>query len=182
MRKPLTFGVVVAVAVVAAFALFDAVGRDRADQRRDTSTVAGSRPTATIPAPPFTVPGRVPSWVGIIRREIRLEPPIGFAWEEIGRFPAAVHTLKVRIDLPSAAEVGIWFESVSGARIDVFGYEDPSDDPECVSQARRYICDRSLDLREVEAGAWRLVVRKLSNGPALVRLRVAVSGGAGGTH
>lgn len=154
MRKPVTFGVVVAVAVVAAFALFDALGRDRATRKRDASTVAGSRPTTTIPPPLFTVPGRVPSWEGVIRREIRLERPVGFAWEEIGRFPAGAHTLRVRIDLPSAAEVGIWFESVSGARIDVFAYEDPSDDPECVNQARRYICDRSLALRDVEADAW----------------------------
>jgi hypothetical protein len=182
MRKPVTFGVIVAVAVVAALALLDAVVRDPGDETRDASTVTDSRPTTTVLPPPFTVPERVPSWEGVFRRKIRLERPIGFAWDEFGRFPSGAHTLRVRVDLPSAAEVGIWFESVAGARIDVFGYEDRNDDPDCVRQARRDKCVRSLALRDVEAGVWRLVVRKLSSGRAVVRLTVAVSGGTGGSQ
>jgi hypothetical protein len=182
VRRVLTVGVVLAVAVIVAAAFLGALGGSSGVEGRNETSVSPSGETIAPSLPTSTFPPALRSWKGVVHRTIRLDRRIGVAWEETRQFASGAHTLRVRIELPRNAEVGVWFESTSGARIDVLGSEDRSEDPDCTRHSGRDVCDRALGLLGVEDGPWRLVARKLSSGRARVRLTVAVSAGTAGTE
>jgi hypothetical protein len=102
----LTVGVVLAVAVIVAVALLDALGGSSGVEGRNQTSVSTSGETIAPSLPTSTFPPALRSWKGVVHRTIRLDRRIGVAWEETRQFESGAHTLRVRIELPRNAEVG----------------------------------------------------------------------------
>jgi hypothetical protein len=147
------------VAVVVAIAVVDVL-------RGSSPTQGDSEQSQSRPSGPATSRPEVASALG--RRSIRLEKVVGATWSE----PVMLDPRKpliVRVDLPSAAEVDVWFERF-GSRIDVL---DRSRRGACERQKDRELCLLRLPSSSDDPGVWLLLVRKLSAGSALVRLSIA---------
>ena len=81
------------------------------------------------------------------------------------------YTLSARFNLPRDADVDIWFESVAGTgTIDLLGRGQPR---ECQAKEARDVCVATVDFRQDKAEVLRLLARKLSLGPMMIRLRIA---------
>jgi hypothetical protein len=159
VRRPLTVLVAAGVAVVVAIAVADALRGSSPNQDGEQTTQ--SRPPAATTSRP-----EVASALG--RRSIRLEEVVGATWSEPVMLDPG-EPLTVRVDLPSAAEVDVWFERF-GSRIDVL---DRSRRHACERQEDRELCLLRLPPSDDDSGVWLLLVRKLSAGSAVIRLSIA---------
>ena len=81
------------------------------------------------------------------------------------------YALRARFNLPHDADVDIWFESVTGpVTIDMLGRGNLRD---CRAKEGRDVCVTTLEFRQRKAEVLRLLARKLSLGPMVIRLRIA---------
>jgi hypothetical protein len=160
VRRLRTLVLAAAVVIVVAIAVGDAL-RGSSQSRGDSETATQTR----APGPTISGPD-VASDLG--RRSVRLDEGIGTTWSEPVMLDPR-RRLLVRIDLPSAAHVDVWFERF-GSRIDVL---DRSRRRACERQEGRDQCLISLPAGEDDPGVWLLLVRKLSAGSAVVRLSIA---------
>ena len=81
------------------------------------------------------------------------------------------YALSARFNLPRDADVDIWFESVTGpGTIDLLGRRQLRD---CQAKEGRDVCVTTLEFRQRGAEVLRLLARKLSLGPMVIRLRIA---------
>jgi hypothetical protein len=129
--------------------------------------------TETEPRTPTvsTTEPSAPKWPELLRRTIRLDRAVGAAWEDFGVLDPGSHALTARIDLPHGADVDVWFESVTGNdTIDLLGRGQPRD---CQPKEGRDVCVATVEVRQREAEVLKLLARKLSLGPMLIRLRIA---------
>jgi hypothetical protein len=76
----------------------------------------------------------------------------------------------VRIELPPAIDVEVWFEPATGNAIDLLGRGHPRD---CRQLRRRDLCVTRVDVLQPEVEGWKLVARKIFRGPAVMHLRIA---------
>jgi hypothetical protein len=95
---------------------------------------------------------------------------VGAGWEEARRLDPGSYALTVRIELPHAIDVDVWFESATGNTIDLLGRGHPRD---CQQMKGRDVCVTRLDVLQDEVEGWRLVARKIFRGPAVMHLRIA---------
>jgi hypothetical protein len=100
-----------------------------------------------------------------------LDRAVGASWEEFGVLDPGSYTLSARFNLARDADVDIWFESVTGTgTIDLLGRGKSRD---CRAKEGRDVCVTTLEFRQRDAEVLRLLARKLSLGPMLIRLRIA---------
>jgi hypothetical protein len=166
VRRPLTALLAAVLIGIAAVAAVDAF-RDSSSEQ-STAQGSGTEP----PEPTVSTPGlSAPKWPELLQRTIRLDRAVGTSWEEFGLLDPGSYTLTARFNLPRDADVDIWFESVAGTNtIDLLGRGKPRD---CRTKEDRDVCVTTLELRQRDAEVLRLLARKLSLGPMLIRLRIA---------
>jgi hypothetical protein len=166
VRRPLTILLAAALIGVAVVAAVDAFHGSSPEQSiAPESGTEPREPSVSIPEP------RTPKWPELLRRTIRLDRAVGAAWEEFGVLDPGTYALSARFDLPHDADVDVWFESVTGpGTIDLLGRGHPRD---CRAKEGRDVCVTTLEFRQRDAEVLRLLARKLSLGPMVIRLRIA---------
>jgi hypothetical protein len=112
------------------------------------------------------------SWEGEHRRTIRMDRRAGASWREARVLDRGNYKLTLRIDLPRSADVDVAFQSgISPSfTLGLFGRRVPRD---CRRENEREICLSAGEFPQPHREMWRLVVRKLTEGRAVIRLRVA---------
>lgn len=81
------------------------------------------------------------------------------------------HPLTIRITLPRRAQIDVWMQETPGGTLDVFDHEHRD---ACSRRGARQSCVVRFGLLEGKsAGLWTAYVRKLSVGPARVRISFA---------
>jgi hypothetical protein len=165
VRGPLT---ILLAAVLTGIAVVAAVDAFR-DPSSEQSIAQGS---GTEPREPSSAPEpRTPKWPELFRRTIRLDRAVGASWEEFGVLDPGSYALNARFNLPHDADVDVWFESVTGpGTIDLLGRGHLRD---CRATKGRDVCVTTLEFRQRDAEVLRLLARKLSLGPMLIRIRVS---------
>jgi hypothetical protein len=167
MRRLLTVAVVAAVVAIAAFAAVDVLrGSSSSGESKGERSES---PETTVSQPP-TFPPPLPSWQGVHRWTIRLNRRAGIAWRETRVLDPGNYDLTLRIDLPQSVGVDVSFQSGSSFTLGLFGRRVPRN---CSRRNERDICTSALEFPQSHSEAWGLVVRKLSKGRAVLRLRVA---------
>jgi hypothetical protein len=166
VRRPLTILLAAALIGIVVVAAVDALRGSPSKQSIAQGTGTEPRePSVSTPEP------RRPKWPELLRRTIRLDRAVGTSWEEFGVLDPGSYALSARFNLPHDADVDIWFESVTGpGTIDLLGRGQPRD---CQPKKDRDVCVTTLEFRQREAEVLRLLARKLSLGPMLIRLRIA---------
>jgi len=169
MRRLLTVAVVAAVAGVVAVAVVDVL--------RGSSSSLGEDPSEAREASvsqPQTSPPPLPSWEGRHRWTVRLSRAVGATWEEVRTLDPGNYGLTVRIDLPRGADVYVALQSgISSSSRFTLGLLGPRVPRDCRRKNEREICVSDVELPQSLPDVWRLVVRKPSEGRAVVRLQVA---------
>jgi hypothetical protein len=83
----------------------------------------------------------------------------------------ATHPLTVSIDLPRGAQVDVWMQKTPDGTLEVF---DHAENRRCKARNGRERCVVRFGLLEgTSAGVWTAFVRKLSSGPARIRISFA---------
>jgi hypothetical protein len=84
----------------------------------------------------------------------------------------ALYSLTLRLAFRAGVEVDVWLETASGSPLRVFDHTRPD---ECKRRGDRASCVVRYGLIPGNSpGVWTLFVRKLSRGPALVRVHAAI--------
>jgi hypothetical protein len=163
VRKRLGLLLVVAVAGIALVAAVDAL-RGSSESVAPGSNAERHGPSLSTPEP------RPPTWPAQLRRTIRIDRAVGASWEEFGALDPGSYALSARFNLPHDADVDVWFESATGAdTIDLLGRGQSRD---CRVRDGRDICTTAVDFSQSEAEVLRLLARKMSEGPMVMRLRI----------
>jgi hypothetical protein len=164
--RRLTILLAAALIGIAVVASVDALRGSSSEQ--PVAQGSGTKPpelTVSTPEP------SVPKWPKVLRRTIRLDRAVGTSWEQFGVLDPGSYALSARFNLPRDADVDIWFESVTGPdTIDLLGRGQPRD---CQAKEGRDVCVTTLEFRQRDAEVLRLLARKLSLGPMVIRLRIA---------
>jgi hypothetical protein len=166
VRRPLTILITATLIGIAVVAAVDALrGSSSEKPAAQGSGTEPPEPTVSTPEP------SAPKWPDLLRRTIRLDRAVGASWVEFGLLDPGSYTLSARFNLPHDADVDIWFESVTGSStIDLLGRGHPRD---CRAKEARDVCVTTLEFRQRDAEVLRLLARKLSLGPMVIRLRIA---------
>jgi hypothetical protein len=164
VRKRLGLLLVVAVAGIALVAAVDALRGSSESTVAPGSNAEPHGPSLSTPEP------RAPTWPAQLRRTIRIDRAVGASWEEFGALDPGSYALSARFNLPHDADVDVWFESATGAdTIDLLGRGQSRD---CRVRDGRDICTTAVDFSQSEAEILRLLARKMSEGPMVMRLRI----------
>ena len=165
MRRRL--GILLVVAVVG-IALVAAVDAFRGSPEQSTATQGGdARARGPILSTPQPRPAK---WPAELRRTIRIDRAVGASWEEFGALDPGSYALTARLHLPHQADVDVWFESATGAdTIDLLGRGQPR---HCRVKEGRDTCTTAVDFSLSESEVWKLLARKMSAGPMVMRLRL----------
>jgi hypothetical protein len=164
MRRPLGIAVVVLVGGIGLIAALDAFRGSSEPSASQEITTETSEPT------PSTTEPRTPDWPGQLRRTVRLGRSAGASWESFWAVGPGIYTLRARFNVPRNAAVDIWFESVTGSdTIDLLGRGRPRN---CVIKSGRDVCRAGLDFVLGSAETLRLLARKTSEGPMVIRLSI----------
>jgi hypothetical protein len=166
LRRPFTILLAAALIGIVVVAAVDAL-RD-SPSKESNAQGSGTEPREqTVSAPE---PG-TPNWPDLVRRTIRLDRAVGASWDEFGALDPGRYALSARFNLPQDADVDIWFESFTGSStIDLLGRGHPRD---CRVKEDRDVCVTTIEFRQREAEVLRLLARKMSLGPMVIRLRIA---------
>jgi hypothetical protein len=166
VRRRLTILLAAALIGIAVVAAVDALRGSSSEQPvAQGSGTEPPEPTVSAPEP------SAPKWPEVLRRTIRLDRAVGASWEEFGVLEPGSYALTAGIDVPHDADVDVWFESVTGpGTIDVLGRGQPRD---CQPKKDRDVCVTTLEFQQRDAEVLRLLARKLSLGPMVLRLRIA---------
>lgn len=169
MPRLLTVAVVGAVAAIAALAALDAV-LGGSSSSKDDGESASREATVTRPLE-FGPPP--PSWQGIHRRTVRLEPVLAGLWTEVRALDPGSYAVSVRIEMPHGGDVDVWFEDSTGARtIDLLGRSHHGD---CRELNGRDVCVSRIDIHQDAPEVWTLIARTSPRRlvASVMRLRVA---------
>ena len=93
----------------------------------------------------------------------------GASWRETRVLDRGNYKLTLRIDLPRGADVDVAFQW-GNFTLGLFGRRVPRN---CSRENERDICLSAAEFPQPHPEKWRLVVRKLSEGRAVIRLQVA---------